>query len=122
MIRRHVTRLLVVSAYRVWEATPGAGLRQLGRRYPGKLPQKPIPAANLFRWNHRLRARLRYSFLQRNGGRDLAGLQKYNRFLEPILDEMKAANPAQAGQIDRELDLTYRVNPRAADLQVKTAK
>jgi hypothetical protein len=48
--------------------------------------------------------------LQRNGGRDLAGLQKYNRFLEPILEEMKAANPAQAGQIDRELDLTYRAS------------
>jgi hypothetical protein len=39
---------------------------------------------------------------------DIAGLQKYNRFLDPILDEMKASNPAQAGQIDRDLDLTYR--------------
>jgi hypothetical protein len=38
---------------------------------------------------------------------DLAGLQKYSRFLQPILDEMKAANPAQAGQLDRDLDLTY---------------
>jgi hypothetical protein len=48
---------------------------------------------------------------------DLAGLQKYNRFLEPILEEMKAANPAQAGQIDRDLDLTYRSSipqPRTA--------
>ena len=48
---------------------------------------------------------------------DLAGLQKYNRFLEPILEEMKAANPAQAGQIDRDLDLTYRssiLQPQAA--------
>jgi len=44
---------------------------------------------------------------------DIAGLEKYNRFLEPILDEMKAANPAQAGQIDRDLDLTYR-SPIAA--------
>jgi hypothetical protein len=39
---------------------------------------------------------------------DIAGLQKYNRFLEPILDEMKAANPAQARQLENDLDLTYR--------------
>jgi hypothetical protein len=39
---------------------------------------------------------------------DLAGLVKYNRFLEPILKEMKAANPAQASQIAKDLDLTYR--------------
>jgi hypothetical protein len=39
---------------------------------------------------------------------DIAGLQKYNRFLEPILDEMKAANPAQTQQIENNLDLTYR--------------
>jgi hypothetical protein len=39
---------------------------------------------------------------------DIAGLGKYDRFLEPILEEMKAANPAQAGQIDKDLDLTYR--------------
>lgn len=39
---------------------------------------------------------------------EIAGLEKYNRFLEPILDEMKAANPAQAKQIDSDLDLTYR--------------
>ena len=48
---------------------------------------------------------------------DIAGLQKYTRFLEPILEEMKAANPAQAGQIDRDLDLTYRspiVQPQTA--------
>jgi len=49
---------------------------------------------------------------------DLAGLQKYNRFLEPILEEMKAANPAQAGQIDRDLDLTYR----SSILQPQTTK
>jgi hypothetical protein len=48
---------------------------------------------------------------------DIVGLQKYSRFLEPILKEMKAANPAQAGQIDRDLDLTYRspvVQPQSA--------
>jgi hypothetical protein len=39
---------------------------------------------------------------------DIEGLQKYNRFLEPILEEMKAANPAKARQIERDLDLTYR--------------
>jgi len=38
---------------------------------------------------------------------DFAGLQLYNRFLEPILDEMKAAHPALAVQIDRDLQLTY---------------
>jgi len=38
---------------------------------------------------------------------DLAALQKYNRFLEPILEEMKAANPAGAKQIDKDLDITY---------------
>ena len=49
--------------------------------------------------------------------RDVEGLQKYNRFLEPILEVMKAANPAQAQQIDRDLDLTYRspiVQPQTA--------
>jgi hypothetical protein len=40
--------------------------------------------------------------------RDIVGLRKYDRFLEPILDVMKAANPAQAAQIDKDLDLTYR--------------
>jgi hypothetical protein len=39
---------------------------------------------------------------------DPAGLRKYSRFLEPILEEMKAANPARAQQLDRDLDLTYR--------------
>ncbi len=42
------------------------------------------------------------------GAHDIAGLQEYSRFLEPILEEMKAANPAQAGKIDKDLDLTYR--------------
>jgi len=35
-------------------------------------------------------------------------LQKYNRFLDPILEAMKAENPAQAKQIEKDLDLTYR--------------
>jgi len=39
---------------------------------------------------------------------DGTALGTYNRFLEPILEEMKAANPAQAGQIEKDLDLTYR--------------
>jgi len=38
---------------------------------------------------------------------DIRGLQKYSRFLEPILEEMKAANPAHAQQIEKDLDLTY---------------
>ena len=38
---------------------------------------------------------------------DVAALQKYNRFLEPILEQMKAANPAKAPQIEKDLELTY---------------
>jgi hypothetical protein len=49
---------------------------------------------------------------------DVVGLQKYNRFLQPILEQMKAANPAQAGQIARDLDLTYR----SSIVQPQTAK
>ena len=54
---------------------------------------------------------------------DISGLQKYNRFLEPILTQMKAANPAQAGQIEKDLDLTYRspvIHPQM--IQPPTAK
>ena len=39
---------------------------------------------------------------------DLEGLQKYNRFLEPILDEIKAENPARVPQIEKDLQLTYQ--------------
>jgi hypothetical protein len=39
---------------------------------------------------------------------DPEALHKYNRFLAPILEEMKAANPAQAAQIDKDLALTYQ--------------
>jgi hypothetical protein len=39
---------------------------------------------------------------------NITGLEAYDRFLEPILHEMKAANPAQAKQIERDLELTYR--------------
>jgi len=45
-------------------------------------------------------------------------LQKYNRFLEPILNEMKAANPANAGQIEKDFDLTCR----SQMIQPKTLK
>ncbi|MFZ0957757.1 MAG: hypothetical protein WAN60_15535 [Candidatus Sulfotelmatobacter sp.] len=38
---------------------------------------------------------------------DVAALQKYNRFLEPILEQIKAANPAKAPQIEKDLELTY---------------
>ncbi|MFZ0421130.1 MAG: hypothetical protein WAM04_23725 [Candidatus Sulfotelmatobacter sp.] len=41
-------------------------------------------------------------------GHDLPGLEKYNRFLEPILAQMRASNPNRAAQFDRNLDLTYR--------------
>jgi hypothetical protein len=40
--------------------------------------------------------------------RDITGLQKYDRFLEPILKEMEEANPAAAAQIERDLDATHR--------------
>jgi len=39
---------------------------------------------------------------------DLAGLEKYGRFLEPIMAVMEQSNPAQAGQMEKDLDLTYR--------------
>lgn len=39
---------------------------------------------------------------------DGAGLRKYHRFLEPILEEMKAENPAQARQMEKDLDLTHQ--------------
>ena len=54
---------------------------------------------------------------------DIEGLKKYNRFLEPILEVMKAANPTQAGQMERDLDLTYQ-SPmvQAPTVQPETAK
>jgi hypothetical protein len=39
---------------------------------------------------------------------DLLGLQKYARFLDPILVKMKEENPAQAKQLNADLDQTYR--------------
>jgi hypothetical protein len=39
---------------------------------------------------------------------DIMGLQKYNRFLEQILKQMREADPGRAAQIDTDLDLTYR--------------
>jgi len=39
---------------------------------------------------------------------DAAGLRRYQRFLEPILAEMKAENPAGAAQIEKNLELTYQ--------------
>src|SRR5580700_6938558 len=58
MIRRHVTRLLVVSAYRVPEAAPGREFRLPGRQFPEKRPQKTFLAANPFRGSHRLRVEI----------------------------------------------------------------
>jgi hypothetical protein len=48
---------------------------------------------------------------------DLAALEKYNRFLQPILDEMKAENPTRVPQIEKDLHLTYQ-----SPLQPQTAK
>lgn len=39
---------------------------------------------------------------------DLVGLEKYTRFLEPILAKMKAENPAQAKQLNADVDQTYQ--------------
>ncbi len=39
---------------------------------------------------------------------DLEGLQRYARFLEPILDAMKAEKPDRSEQLEKDLDLTYR--------------
>lgn len=39
---------------------------------------------------------------------DLTGLQKYTRFLDPILARMGEGNPAQAKQLNVDLDQTYR--------------
>jgi hypothetical protein len=35
----------------------------------------------------------------------------YGRFLEPILDQLKAENPARAAQIEKDLDDTYKMQP-----------
>jgi len=54
-------------------------------------------------------------------------LQKYNRFLEPILEEMKATNPAHAQQIEKgpgsDLSLAHAssANAAAADPELKTS-
>jgi len=39
---------------------------------------------------------------------DIVGLQKYARFLDPILAKMEAEDPAHAKQIGADLDQTYR--------------
>jgi hypothetical protein len=43
--------------------------------------------------------------------RDRAAIAKYQRFLEPILDQMKAGNPAHANELDRELSDVYSIPP-----------
>lgn len=40
---------------------------------------------------------------------DRATIAKYGRFLQPILEQMKAAHPSQAAELDRELTETYNV-------------
>jgi hypothetical protein len=48
---------------------------------------------------------------------DAAALQKYNRFLEPILDQMKAASPANAPQIEKDLERTYASQMRHPQIE-----
>lgn len=43
--------------------------------------------------------------------RDRTAIAKYQRFLEPILDQIKAGNPAHANELDRELSDVYSVPP-----------
>jgi hypothetical protein len=38
---------------------------------------------------------------------DRRTIERYGRFLEPILEQMKAANPARVAQIERDLEQTY---------------
>jgi hypothetical protein len=38
---------------------------------------------------------------------DLAALQKCARFFEPILDQIRAANPTQSAQLEKDLEQTY---------------
>jgi hypothetical protein len=38
---------------------------------------------------------------------DRQTIERYGRFLEPILEQMKAANPGRAAQIDKDLEQTY---------------
>jgi hypothetical protein len=40
---------------------------------------------------------------------DRKAIEKYGRFLQPILDEMREESPARAQQIDKDLQLTYSV-------------
>jgi len=40
---------------------------------------------------------------------DRATISKYGRFLEPIMEQLKAENPARAEEFDRELTTTYQV-------------
>ena len=53
---------------------------------------------------------------------DGASLGAYDRFLEPILNVMRAANPAEAGQIDKDLDLTYRTPTLQPQAQPQNAQ
>lgn len=39
--------------------------------------------------------------------RDLSTIMKYGRFLEPIMEQLKAENPARARELDDELMKTY---------------
>jgi hypothetical protein len=42
---------------------------------------------------------------------DLPAITKYGRFLEPIMEQMKAENPARARDFDDELMKTYSQQP-----------
>jgi hypothetical protein len=45
--------------------------------------------------------------------RDVRTITKYARFMEPIMDELKAENPAQAKELERQLSDTYAIPPSA---------
>jgi hypothetical protein len=44
-------------------------------------------------------------------GHDLSVVTKYGRFLEPILDQLKAEDPARAPELEKELSDTYNTTP-----------
>ena len=46
--------------------------------------------------------------------RDLPTIEKYGRFLEPIMEQMKAENPSRAREMEQELMKTYGVEPPPA--------
>lgn len=43
---------------------------------------------------------------------DIEGILRYGRFLEPIMEQLKADNPTRAAEFDEDLSKTYSAEPR----------